>query len=153
MSNNLELIQMLWRYKKTRGPDVEAVIFLPIVVAIESKRTARAAFDSFAQIVTYAKDEKYDAVLLRLEENPDKDSLNENFIELTRNYGIGVIVGGETYAPLSGSEEVLLKARLRLRSSPTAELYKEMQQVDVRIDDVGKLIEYHLLFRKFFEMG
>lgn len=141
----------MWRPKKSRGPDVEAIIFLPVVVAVESKRTADGALDKVAQIISYAEDKSYDAVILRLEENPEEAKSYDKLVNLIGRYGVGVVVGGDPYAPLSGSEEVLLKARMKLRPSPALELHSEMQQVVVSTEDVGKLVEKLSLYRKFFE--
>jgi hypothetical protein len=145
--NIVESCQIVWRSKKTRGPDVEMALPLPITVAIESKRTVADAYDKIGQLIDYVLSERYDAVFLRLEKPPRQG--DENFRKLENavsDYGIGILVGESPYSPLTESQSVLRKASLHLCSDPL-ELIRGMglsaQSLKMPFDRI-------LSFRKYF---
>ena len=143
---------MLWKPRKTRGPDVEMIIYIPIAIALESKPTADAALKEIGQVIKYLKKGIYDAVLLRLESPPRDNSELRTLIEVAKKYGIGIILGGKTYAPLMGFEDVLVEAQLRLRGNP-ALLYQRRGRMEVlnkHANTVKDQLEDLSCFRKYF---
>lgn len=146
---NIELAGKLWKYNKTRGPDVEELLFVPLFVAVESKKTAADALASLQQIVGYAKSRSYDAVILRLEEDPPRDQYYESLVHQIKKQGIGLVVGGGPYTPLTGSEEIMLKARVNFRARLTREL-SEMQLIKLSVQSEEDFVNHLLFARKYF---
>jgi hypothetical protein len=146
MSN---LVEMRWRAKKSRGPDVEMVLLLPVTVAIESKNTAAEALEDFDQIISYSESNKYDAVFIKLLKYNNRQNDKEKYKTLQTlagNYKVGILIGEDPYAPLMGNEEVLKRSRLSLNSDP-AELLKSMgSQVLKRAVPLDKLVSFRRLF-------
>jgi hypothetical protein len=68
----VEPFQILWRVKKSWGPDVEMILPLPIAVAVESKNTFGQALEDFDQIIGYRTAKRYDAVILRVEKRVEE---------------------------------------------------------------------------------
>jgi hypothetical protein len=149
MSILVESTQILWRAKKSWGPDVEMFLPLPIAVAVESKNTFAQALEDFDQIIGYRMDKKYNAVILRVEKRVegDRDEL-ELVLEQAGKLGIGVVVNGYSYSPLMGNEEVLARARLELASDPR-ELIKGMQPA---LQILKMPLDRLFVFREFFEV-
>jgi len=126
MSKLVEQNRIVWRSKKARGPDVEMVFFMPVSIAIESKHTVADALDKASQVIGYVQSKRYDAVFLRLENPPEKENRDlKSLKDIIGKYGIGIIIGGDPYSPLTGSEKVLQKASLNLCSNPS-ELLRDM---------------------------
>jgi len=141
-----EFSQIVWRSKRSWGPDVEMVLLLPVAVAVESKRTAADAFSSVGQIVSYSQSGRYDALILRLEEAPRESEELGGLLDVLSKYGVGIVVGGEAYSPLSGTEEILQKALLSLSSDPL-ELLKDM---GFSAQSLSASLDALLSFRKYF---
>jgi hypothetical protein len=124
------------------------VLPLPITVAVEAKNTVGDALGDLDQLIGYARNEIYDATILRiLYPGGREDDLKELLGE-ARRYGIGVVVRGDPYSPLMGTEEMLLKACLRLTSEP-AEVVKRMGLAMRAIDMPLSILTE---MRKFFEV-
>ncbi|MCC6014673.1 MAG: hypothetical protein LM564_03095, partial [Desulfurococcaceae archaeon] len=94
----------MWRSKRSWGPDVEMMVLLPVAVAVESKHTVADAYEKLGQLINYSLSDMYDAVVLRLEEAPRSSEELKKLADVVGEYGIGVVVGGEPYSPLSGAE-------------------------------------------------
>jgi hypothetical protein len=152
MSNLIELnrFPIVWRTKKARGPDVEMVCFLPITVAIEVKHTVADAIDKVSQIINYALNEKYDAVFLHMEEASMGKNEDFSLLEsIISKYGIGIIVGGALYHPLTGSQKILRKASLNLRSNPL-DLLRDM---GLSAQSLSAPADVLLSLRKYFKVN
>jgi|GEM_PF-2121611 hypothetical protein len=149
MSILVESSQILWRAKKSWGPDVEMILPLPIAVAVESKNNFGQALEDFDQIIGYRMAKKYDAVILRVEKRVegDRDKL-KLVLEQAGRLGIGVVVNGNSYSPLMGTERVLARACLDLASDPS-ELIRGMQSAS----QILKMpLDRLFVFREFFEV-
>jgi hypothetical protein len=145
----VEPFQILWRAKKSWGPDVEMILPLPIVVAVESKNTFGQALEDFDQIIGYRTAKKYDAVILRVERRVERDREElELVLEQASKLGIGVVVNGYSYSPLMGAEKVLARACLDLASDP-GELIREMQPAS---QILRMPLDRLLVFREFFKV-
>jgi len=145
----VESFQILWRAKKSRGPDVEMILPLPIAVAVESKNTFGQALGDFDQIIGYRTAKKYDAVILRVERWVERDREElELVLEQAGKLGIGVVVNGYSYSPLMGTEKVLARACLDLASDP-GELIREMQPAP---QILRMPLDRLLVFREFFKV-
>jgi hypothetical protein len=146
VSNHIEII---WRSKKSRGPDVEMILPLPFTVAIESKNTVAEALDDFGQIIRYIESKKYDSVIIKILEFNDRQDDSEKYKtlqELADRFKVGILIGEDPYAPLMGNEKVLKKSGLSLYSDP-AELLKSMgSQVLKRYVPLDNLISFRGLF-------
>lgn len=128
------------------------ILFIPIVVAVESKSTASVALKEIHQVIKYARSGVYDAVLLRLENSPGTDSAElRNLIDVAKKHGIGIVLGGEAYTPLTGFEQILAEATLRLHGNPV-DLYEKRGGMKI-VNKVGT-IEDQLKdlsrFRRYF---
>lgn len=148
--NNIEYIKMLWKSKRSHGPDVETILFLPIAIAVESKRSVDVALDDIAQIIRYAEDKNYDSVILRLEKSPEESRSFNMLLNLIKEYGVGIVIGEDPHAPLSGSDDVLLRAQVRIRTSSLTRLCEGMQMVAMKAGSIEDLVEDLSFFRKFF---
>jgi len=140
----------MWRCRRARGPDVELLLPLPIAIAIESKRTAADALDKVSQVISYAMSGRYDAVFLRLDvPSKEGDEDLKRLKAIVGPHGIGIIVGGYPYSPLTELEALLQKAFLGLNSDPL-DLIKDMgssiHTMEVSLDSL-------LLLRKYFKVS
>jgi len=122
------------------------VLLLPVAVAVESKRTVADAFSKVGQIIGYSQSGRYDALILRLEEAPGGSEELGGLSDVLSKYGVGIVVGGEAYSPLSGTEEILQRALLSLSSNPL-ELLKDM---GLSAQSLSASLDALLLFRKYF---
>lgn len=142
-------IEMIWRPKKSRGPDVEMILHLPVTVAIESKNTVAEALDDFGQIIRYIESKKYDSVFIKILEDSDRQDDSEKYETLLRQadkHNVGILIGEDPYAPLMGNEKVLKRSRLSLNSNP-AELLKSMGSNVLKRDvSFDKLVSFRRLF-------
>jgi hypothetical protein len=144
----VERLRILWRAKESRGPDVEMVLPLPITVAVEAKNTVGDVLGDLDQLIGYARNESYDATILRVLRLGGREDDLKKLLGAVREYGIGVVVGGDAYSPLMGTERVLLRACLRLTSEP-AEVIKGMGLAARAIDMPSSML---IEMRKFFEV-
>lgn len=153
MPNIVEYTQVMWKPRKSHGPDVEMIIYIPIVVAVESKLTVDVALKEIGQVIKYARTRLYDAVLIRLEHPPaDSNAGLRTLIDVAEQHGIGIILGGSTYAPLTGSEQVIAKALLGLQGDPVL-LYRRrggMNILSKRADNTEDQLKDLSHFRKYF---
>jgi len=149
MSISVEPSQILWRVNKSRGPDVEMILPLPIAVAVESKNTFGQVLEDFDQIIGYRAAKKYDAVILRVEKRVEGDREELKLVlEQAGKLGIGVVVNGYSYSPLMGTEKVLARAHLDLASDPS-EVVRRMQSAS----QILKMpLDKLFAFREFFEV-
>jgi hypothetical protein len=144
----VERCRILWRARGSWGPDVEMVLPLPVTVAVEAKNTVGDALGDLDQLIGYARKEIYDATILRILHPGGREDDLKKLLGVAREYGIGVVVGGDAYSPLMGAEEVLLRACLRLTSKP-AEVVRGMGVAARALEvPLSMLIE----MRKFFEV-
>jgi hypothetical protein len=140
--------QILWRARGSWGPDVEMVLPLSVTVAVEAKNTVGDALGDLDQLIGYARNRVYDATILRILHPRGREDDLKKLLGAVRGYGIGVVVGGDAYSPLMGTERVLLRACLRLTSEP-AEVIREMGLAARALEmPLSMLIE----MRKFFEV-
>jgi len=129
MTKSVKYIRMMWTQRISHGPDVEEILYMPIAVAVESKPTVATALKEIGQIIKYAKSGVYDSVFVRLETPPRTGSAELRILmEVARQHGIGIVLGGDTYAPLTGSESILLWAPLKLHGDP-AMLYQKRRKM------------------------
>jgi len=147
---------MMWTSRGSHGPDVEAVMLIPIVVAVESKRTSSVALKEIGQAIKYVESKLYDSVFINIEDEPSQD--DEDFKRLlnhAQRLGVGILVGGEPYsAPYQYSEkQVRLKAVLGLHGDPLAllrERQKYMRELRVAEEStenyIGALSSYRRIF-------
>jgi hypothetical protein len=151
MVMRLEVVErqrILWRARGSWGPDVEMVLPLPVTVAVEAKNTVGDALGDLDQLIGYARNRAYDAMILRILHPGGREDDLEKLLRAVRGYGIGVVAGGDAYSPLMGNERVLLKACLRLTSEP-AEVNRGMGLAARALEmPLSMLIE----MRKFFEV-
>jgi hypothetical protein len=150
MSTLVEQVQILWRAKKSWGPDVEMIVPLPVVVAVESKNTFRKALEDFDQIIGYRTAKEYDAVILRVEKRIEGDEEDlELVLERANKLGIGVVAGGYPYSPLMGTEKVFARAYLDLTSNP-GELVRDM---GLALQTLKTPLNKLFVFREFFRVS
>jgi len=150
VTNTIENGLVMWRAKRSRGPDVEMIVPLLVTVAVESKNTPGDALRDFSQVISYKGSEKYDAVMLRIEEPIEmEDERVKPLLGLARMCGIGVIAGGDRYSPLVGSEKVLLEALLHLTSDPAEVLRRMGWAAQILSMPPDRL----LIFRKYLRAG
>ena len=148
MSNTVESCQLIWRAKKSKGPDVEMIVHLPVAVAVESKNTLGDALGDFDQVISYKRSRKYDATILRIERCIEKEGEKlEQLLKLASTHGVGVVVGGHRYSPLMGGERVLLQAPLHLTSDPVEVLRRSGSATQILRMPLDKL----LIFRRYFK--
>lgn len=144
----VERQQILWRARESWGPDVEIVLPLPITVAVEAKNTIGDALEDLDQLISYARNKSYDAIILRVLHLGGKEDYLKKLLGAVRGHGIGVVVGGDAYSPLMGAEEAILRACLRLTSEP-AEVVRRMGLAARALEmPLSMLIN----LRKFFEV-
>jgi len=156
LSNKVEYLRMLWNQRGSHGPDVEAVMLIPIAVAVESKRTSSVALKEIGQVINYVESGLYDSVFINIEDEPSQD--DEDFKRLlnhAQRLGVGILVGGEEYsAPHQyGEKQVRLKAVLDLQGDPLA-LLQERQKymLELRVAEestesyIGVLSSYRRIF-------
>jgi hypothetical protein len=130
------------------GPDVEMIVPLPVVLAVESKNTFGDALEDFNQIVGYRIAKKYDAIILRIEKRIKGDEEEHKLVlEKSSKLGIGVVLGGYSYSPLMGTEKVLARASLDFTSN-FSEVVKDMGHA-VQILKIP--LDRLFVFREFFE--
>jgi len=156
LSNKVEYIRMLWNQRGSHGPDVEAVMLIPIAVAIESKRTSRDAVDGIGQVINYMESGLYDSVFINIEDEPSQDDKDfKLLLDRAQEMGVGILVGGEEYsAPHQyGEKQVRLKAVLDLQGDPLAllqERQKYMRELRVAEEStesyIGALSSYRRIF-------
>ena len=144
-----EFGRIVWRSKRSWGPDVEMLLLLPVAVAVESKRTVADALSKVGQLISYSQSERYDALILRLEEAPKEDEELGTLVDVLGKYGIGIVVGGEPYSPLTGAEEILQRASLNLRSNPL-ELLEDM---GLSAQSLAISLNTLLPFRRYFTVS
>lgn len=129
------------------------IIYLPIAIAIESKPIVSVALKEIGQVINYTATNLYDAVFIRIEstvwsENNELQML-ENVAEL---HGIGIIAGGETYAPITNKDKIIQPAFLSLKGDP-AKLYQKgcgMTLISQLADDFSLQITDLMHFRRIF---
>ncbi|RLF66212.1 MAG: hypothetical protein DRN26_04325 [Thermoplasmata archaeon] len=129
------------------------ILYMPVAIAVESKPTADVALKEIGQVIKYAGSGMYDAVFVRLE-NPHRTGNTElrTLIDVAKQLGIGVVLGGEAYAPLTGFEQVLVGAPLRLYGNPVA-LYQKRREMNVVSRDISTIEEQLKdlsCFRRYF---
>lgn len=143
----------MWKQRGSHGPDVEMILYMPIAVAVESKPTVDVALKEIGQVIKYARSGMYDAVLVRLENPPRTGSAElRTLIDAAKQHGIGIVLGGETYAPLTGFEQVLVRAPLGLHGNPVA-LYQKRGKMKVVSRDISTIEEQLKdlsCFRRYF---
>jgi len=125
------------------------LLLLPVAVAVESKRTVADALSKVGQLISYSQSERYDALILRLEEAPKEDEELGTLVDVLGKYGIGIVVGGEPYSPLTGAEEILQRASLNLRSNPL-ELLEDM---GLSAQSLAISLNTLLPFRRYFTVS
>jgi len=144
---------MMWKPRGSHGPDVEMILYVPIAVAIESKPTVDVALKEIGQVIKYARSGMYDAVLVRLEKPPGANNAGlRTLMDIARQQGIGIVLGGGTHAPLIGSERVLIKALLELHGNPVL-LYQKRKKMSIiyrNVDTVEEQLKDLSCFRRYF---
>lgn len=128
---------------------MEMMVLLPVAVAVESKHTVADAYEKLGQLINYSLSDMYDAVVLRLEEAPRSSEELKKLADVVGEYGIGVVVGGEPYSPLSGAEEVLGKALLTLRGNPL----KLLEDMGLSARSISASLDTLLTLRRYFTVG
>jgi len=147
--NWVEFGRIVWRSKRSRGPDIEMMLLLPVAVAVESKHTVADAYEKIGQLIDYGLNDMYDAVFLRLEEAPRSGEELKKLVDVVDRYGIGVVVRGEPYSPLSGAEEVLRRALLTLRANPL----KLLEDMGLSARSISASLDTLLTLRRYFTVG
>ena len=153
MTKAIKYVRMMWRKRGSHGPDVEMILYIPVTIAVESKPTADVALREIGQVIKYARSGVYDAVLLRLEGSERSCNAElRDLIEVAKQHGIGVVLGGEAYAPLIGIEQVLVGARLGLHGDPVAlhQKRREMTTVSREVSCAEELLKDLSCFRDYF---
>jgi hypothetical protein len=125
------------------------VLLLPVAVAVESKHTVADAYEKIGQLIDYSLNDMYDAVVLRLEEAPRSSEELKKLADVVDRYGIGVVVGGEPYSPLSGAEEVLRRALLTLRANPL----KLLEDMGLSARSISASLDTLLTLRRYFTVS
>lgn len=153
MTKAVKYTRIMWKQRGSHGPDVEMILYMPIAIAVESKPTVDVALKEIGQVIKYARSEMYDAVLVRLENPPRTNSPElRTLIDVAKQHGVGIVLGGETYAPLTGFEQVIVRAPLRLHGNPVA-LYQKrwkMKIVSKDVSDIEEQLKDLSNFRKYF---
>ncbi|MEM4592439.1 MAG: hypothetical protein QW196_03475 [Sulfolobales archaeon] len=112
--NQYKSVKMLLRLRKSWGADVEYIVFVPVLVAVESKGTTRQALDSSKQLADYA--ERYDALFLHVEDSGLSSEELSALKGLASTYGAGVLLGGSSADPLTTAKLVSV-AKLKIKSN------------------------------------
>ncbi|MEM1632190.1 MAG: hypothetical protein QXO02_07775 [Thermofilaceae archaeon] len=112
--NQYKSVKKLVRSRKSWGADVEYIVFVPVFVAVESKRTTRQALDSSKQLADYA--ERYDALFLHVEDSRLSSEELSALKDLAGKHGAGILLGGSSADPLATAKLVSV-AKLKIKSN------------------------------------
>ncbi|MEM1618675.1 MAG: hypothetical protein QXE77_03895 [Desulfurococcaceae archaeon] len=147
-------VKIVWRTRGSWGPDLEYILFVPVLVAVETKRTVKQAEESVNQLISYA--EKYDALFLHLEEKKDPHEFLA-LKELAMTRGIGILLGGSRENPLA-TADIVYAAKLEIKSG--LDLSEVCRSFGNRFKaeftsgcDIHKQIVIHACIRKMFAQG
>ncbi|MGC9021418.1 MAG: hypothetical protein ACP5KE_09460 [Candidatus Methanodesulfokora sp.] len=145
---------ILWRSLASGGPDVEMIMFVPVAIAVESKRTLTAALDDLDQIIGYVAGSLYDAVILRLRNYPGEEELRKAEPLIRR--GVGIVIGEDDYAPLGHFDRVLFSADLKMRGN-VIEIFRRMggtaNLAEYSLNNIEDALTRLSSLRRFFQDG
>lgn len=147
-------VPLIWRGKGSHGPDVEAVLLIPLVVAVESKPSVTTALNQIGQILRYKESGVYDSVILRLQGEP-RDKKDLDILKRYANEnGVGIVIGKGPHDP-PGRDKVILPAKLDFKGNP----YKFFTEnrVSFREDiteeqDLADALKHLVANRKYFRV-
>lgn len=113
-SEKFSMPLLIWKPRKSSGPDVEQMILVPVLVAVEDKDTPRQAVSDIGQILRYLP--RYDAVFVRVFDWVDGRAANM-LVELAAKHGLGVIVEDKPYEPIGPGSNFIIPAQVAFKNS------------------------------------